>query len=449
MGNEAFVTGSFPFPRIPSSFTFPNFGGVGEEIDKVSKAVALPLSELCDSSSIARQVWTIGVTVSDKAAGLAFNIFGIIGSVLIIFNALRLIYKAASRMSNAQTAEMLALHSFVHLPANVAYLVVGMGMLALKVSSIAGKAMVAGISGLTLMWSFLAMSVLMFGEAVYSLHITYKLRDILEAEDDSDLSIQLLKELTENNSELVDGLVGDEYRNLIQKIDFDDQNYLGKKGGLMYLLKSTGKLETLLAKAKIAKLQALQKDDPEKFSLQVDEGSKECEGLLDRIKNFELVKEDLGSCDTLLAKVEHGNYDANTDAWILLGITTVSIGAASTGLAFTGPAGIVAEAAITLIASLGWTNFDSSKFKQAVKDYFWEHHQNCKKDDIEYGLEGRAKFAAKTAALILTAPLWVLPALVYHDVITEERADAMFESVKNRFGISAGVAETDSEAKAV
>ncbi|HAB98424.1 MAG TPA: hypothetical protein DCE71_01215, partial [Parachlamydiales bacterium] len=291
MGNEAFVTGSFPFPRIPSSFTFPSFGGVGEEIDKVSKAVALPLSELCDSSSIARQVWTIGVTVSDKAAGLAFNIFGIIGSVLIIFNALRLIYKAASRMSNAQTAEMLALHSFVHLPANVAYFVVGIGMLALRVSSIAGKAMVAGISGLTLMWSFLSMSVLMFGEAVYSLHITYKLRDILEDKGDTALTVEMLKELAENyhdhfkemtkNSEKtyyafekISGADLDSCRDSDEEVS-NVLNAVKQRAGNNW--------DELLAKAKIAKLKALQKDDPEKFSLQVDEGSEECKGLLDDI----------------------------------------------------------------------------------------------------------------------------------------------------------------------
>ncbi len=388
-------------------------------INQACKHSAIPLSETCDISSIARNSWSAALSISGQSGGLAFNVFGIIGAVFIIFNALRLIYKAASKATEAKTTEMRVLHTFVHLPANIAYLVVGLGMLVLKVSEIAGKAGIAAVSGLTLMWSFLAMSVIMFGEAIYSLHTTYKLQDILEDKGDSALTIDMLKALALKDEALFKKLTKLEdsdvyYANeLIQNADLhlcSDSDAETNRILQEVKLRAGENWDQLLKIAKIAKLKSLATDYLEKLGLQTNEDCAK------KIQDFNLWSE-INKLQGLLEEVEHANYDANTDAWMLLAITGVSIIAAGTGLAFTGPVGVTAEALVTIVASLGWMNFDSSKLRKEIKDYFWEHHQNCKKADNEYGLQEKTIFAVKTAALILTAPLWVIPAFVYHDIV--------------------------------
>jgi hypothetical protein len=358
-------------------------------------SLAEGLSLTCDGLSIGRCVHSIKLIAAGETAGLAFNLFGVLGSCFIIVNASRLLDKAIVQLKNAKTVEMKIFHAAIHLPGELNYLIIGLSMLALKVSSAANVALSCPpLFFNALMGSFLVMSVIKSVESCYGLSITYALRDILEdrgkfewaaSKSEDDAGPVNVRMFTIEECELSED--GKENFN-VKPIDQDD-----------------------LVKIKIEKLKQLGHADFEKLGMQTD---KEC---ADRIKDFPLENSTAEACQELLEQVKKANYDANTDYWLLLGVSVVSVAAAGVGLAFTGPLGEVVENVLCAIASVAWINIDATELRNATKKWFWEHHE--KSQSGKYSKFEQAEFWTKTAVGIIIAPIWVAPAMVYSKLSSE------------------------------
>jgi hypothetical protein len=354
-------------------------------------SVAEGLSLVCDWFSIGRCVHSVKLIAAGKTAGLGFNLFGVLGGCFIIVNASRLLDKAIVQLKNAKTREMKIFHAVIHVPGELNYLIIGLSMLALKVSLAAKVALSwTPVFYNALMGSFLAMSAIKFIESCYGLSITYTLRDLLEDQGKS--------EWAPSKGE-ADGLV--DVRMLIV-----EENQLSETVEESFITKPVDPGE--LVKIKIEKLKLLADGDLEKLGMQTN---KEC---AQSIKDFDLKNSTPQTRQELLDEVKKANYHANTDYWLLLGVSVVSVAAAGVGLAFTGPLADVVENVLCAIASVAWVNIDATELRNAIKERFWTHHQ--KSQNGEYTKLEQAEFWTKTAVSIITAPIWVAPALAYYKI---------------------------------